>query len=361
MKSLVIEKNNLKNNIDCIKGMTSSTIIAVLKGNGYGMGILEYAQFLVENGIDFFAVSEIEEALALRNNGFENNILLLTSTSVEEEADLLACNNIIPTVGSINSASSINESGKRLEKIIDIHLKVDTGFGRFGFLASRIDEYLESLKSFENIRIAGTYSHLSFSFAKKPRIIHTQFESFLKCVETIKSNGINPGMLHIANSCAFLRFESTHLDAARIGSAFLGRVPIENKYGLKRVGFMRSKIIEVKDLPKGHYIGYANTFKTIHDTRIGVVPVGYKDGYGVEKAKDTFRFMDILRYIYNDLKLFHKNMYVTVNGIKVKLLGRISMYNIIVDITGTDIKIGDEVTLDVNPVLIESSIIREFV
>lgn len=361
MKSLIIEKDKLIKNIECIKGMTQAKVIAVLKGNGYGLGLLEFAKVLIENDIDFFAVSDLEEALLLRRNGFSNKILLLTSTCLEEELDLIAINDIIPTIGSVNCAVAVNETGKKLDRLIDVHLKIDTGFGRFGFLSEQIDNFYSLLKSLENINITGTYSHLSFSFTKKPKAIHLQFDKFIKCIEGLKANGVETGILHIANSCAFLRFEGLHLDAVRIGSAFLGRIPIENKYGLNKIGYLKSKLIEFKDLPQGHFIGYANTYKTKRATRIGIVPVGYKDGFGVEKTKDTFRFRDVLRYIYNDLKLYKKQLFVRINGKKVRILGRISMFNIIVDLTGLETEIGDDVILEINPVLIESSICREYI
>lgn len=361
MKSLIVEKDKLVKNIEIIKDLTKAKIIAVLKGNGYGLGIVEFAQILIENGIDFFAVSDLSEALQLRKNGFDNKILLLTSSSIEDEIEIMIHNNIIPTIGSINCAVAINEIGKRMDMIIDVHLKIDTGFGRFGFLSEQIDNYYSLLKSLDNINITGTYSHLSFSFTKKPKEIHSQFDKFIKCVDGLKANGINPGILHIANSCAFLRFEGLHLDAVRIGSALLGRIPIENKFGLHKIGYLKSNLIEFKDLPQGHFIGYANTYKTKRATRIGIVPIGYKDGFGVEKTRDTFRIIDILRYIYNDLKLFRKHYYVRINGYKVRILGRISMFNIVIDLTGIEAEIGDQVILDINPVLIESSISREYI
>lgn len=361
MKSLIVETDKLIKNIECIKDMTEAKIIAVLKGNGYGLGILEFAKILLENDIDFFAVSDLEEALLLRRNGFINKILLLTSTCIEEELELIAENDIIPTIGSVNSAVFMNETAKRLDMVIDVHLKIDTGFGRFGFLSEQMDNFYLLLKSLDNLNIAGTYSHLSFSFTKKPKTIYAQLDKFIKCIEGLKANDIQPGMLHLANSCAFLRFDGLHLDAVRIGSAFLGRIPIENKYGLNKIGYIKSKLIEFKDLPQGYFIGYANTYKTKRTTRIGIVPVGYKDGFGVEKTKDTFRFRDILRYIYNDLKLFKKQLYVRINGKKVRILGRISMFNIIVDLTEIEAEIGDDVILEINPVLIESSINREYI
>ncbi len=361
MKALVIEKEKLLHNINVIKGMTDSTIIAVLKGNGYGLGILEYAKLLRENSIDFFALSELNDAVMLRENGFDSKLLLISSTSLEDEADKLVANDIIPTVGSVNSAIAINSAAKKLDTVAKIHLKIDTGFGRFGFTWDKPEEIASLFKDLENITIDGTYTHLSFAFEKKPKSSLEQFNKFNKCIEGLKSEGINPGILHIASSSAFLRFPQMHLDAVRVGSAFLGRIPVQNNVGLKKISYMKSNIIEMKELPEKHFIGYANTFKTKIKTTIGIIPVGYMDGFGVEKSRDTYRFMDVLRYMYNDLKSLNKKFYVRLgNDKQVPILGRISMFNIVVDLTGTEAKIGDEVYLDVNPILVESTIERKF-
>ncbi|MCR4435651.1 MAG: alanine racemase [Eubacteriales bacterium] len=362
MRKLVIEKAKLQNNIDIIKKMTSSTIIAVLKGNGYGLGLVEFARLLQENSIDYFAVSTLEEALTLRQNGMDGRILLLAPPGSPEEAEIIVNYNIMPTIGSIHSASLMEEAGLKAGKSVDLHLKIDTGFGRFGFLWNETDRYSTGLKSLSCLNIVGTYTHLSYSFEKKARSIHLQFERFLKSVESLKAAGIPTGMLHIANSCAFLRFPAMHLDAVRIGSAFLGRIPIENPYGLEKIGFLKSRIIDVKTLPKGYSIGYANTYRTKKETRIGIVPIGYKDGFGIEKSKDTFRFIDILRYIYHDIKLLNKHLFARLGDqSKVRILGRVSMFNIVLDLTGTGADIGDEVILEVNPVLVEGSVEREYI
>jgi alanine racemase len=361
MKRLIIEKDNLCQNINIIKSMSSSKIIAVLKGNGYGLGMLEFATFLLEKGIDMFAVSDIEDAICLSEEGFSGKVLLLTPTNLDDEAELIVKNKIIPSIGSITSALVINDAALRLDEVVDFHLKIDTGFGRFGLLADEITEFCTLLKTMENLQIAGTYSHFSFSFSKKEKDVYSQYNKFINAVELIKENGLNPGMLHICNSSAFLRFPQMHLDAVRIGSAFLGRIPIVNTYGLEKIGYLKSRIIETKELPKNHNIGYANTYKTRNATRIGIVPVGYLDGFGVEKSRDTFRPIDILRYIYNDIKMFNKKYYVDIGGKHAPVLGRISTYNIIVDLTGINAKIGDEVKFEVNTMLVPEHILREYV
>jgi alanine racemase len=343
--------------------MTEAKIIAVLKGNGYGLGILKFGSFLLENNIDFFAVSEIQEAIYLRNNGFENDILLLSSTCIGEEIELIIQHNIIATIGSECAAAMLDEAAARHHKQVNVHLKVDTGFGRFGFLPSEMDSVASIIKSCSNIKMTGIFTHLSFSFARERKDVQVQFNKFIKCIDILKQRGIEPGIRHITNSSAFLRYKDMHLDGVRIGSAFLGRVPVDNIYGLKKIGYLKANISEVKTLPQGHYIGYANTFKTNRKTRTAVVPVGYKDGFGIEKSKDIFRFIDVLRYLYHDVKLFLGSKYLTVkvNGKIARILGRVSMYNIVIDVTDMDADIGDEVVMEANPLLIESSIQREYI
>ncbi|HWQ89731.1 MAG TPA: alanine racemase C-terminal domain-containing protein, partial [Desulfitobacteriaceae bacterium] len=121
------------------------------------------------------------------------------------------------------------------------------------------------------------------------------------------------------------------------------------------------KIIEIKYLPKNHYIGYANTYKTRDRTRIGIIPVGYYDGYGLEKIRDTFRFFDIIRYILNDIRQFNRSIYVKTTDGKAKILGKINMYSIIVDLNGIDVETGGEVILDINPITVNSLIEREYI
>ena len=230
MSTLVINKKDLLENIEKVKELVekngkddkgnSLKIIAVVKANGYGLGIVEFTKILIDKGIKSFAVATKDEAYILREAGIKEEILLLTPNSNKEDIKKLIDNDIILTLSSKEDAKSIESVGKELNKKIRVHLKIDTGFGRYGFIYSNREEMIETLKPLENIKIEGTYSHFSVSFFDE-KYTKIQFERFINVIEVLKMNEIETGLLHISNSSAFVKFPYMNLNAVRIGSAFL--------------------------------------------------------------------------------------------------------------------------------------------
>lgn len=399
MSVLVINKEDLKHNIEQIKEFANTNgpddngnpvkIIAVVKANAYGLGIVQFTKFLIDQGIDFFAVSTVDEAIKLREAGIQNNLLMLSSTAVKEDVEILVKNNVILTIGSEEAAkvadqvaeelkteksnnklnkeqnNSQNEKQKNEQnnqnKKVRAHIKIDTGFGRYGFLYQNIDKAVDVLKSLKNVKIEGTFTHFSIAFYDD-KYTKVQFDRFLNCVAILKKNGIKTGMLHVCNSSAFLKFPEMHLNAVRIGSAFSGRLSFQNKIGLKKIACLQSEVSEIKELPKGYSIGYSNTYKTNKATKIAIIPCGSMDGINMQTGRDMFRPIDKLRYIVRDCKdaLKNKTLTVEINGQACKILGRVGTYHVTVDITGKDIKIGDKVIFQVNPSLVDTSIRREY-
>ena len=371
MNTLVINKEDLRHNINKIKEYAKKSgqddagkdvkIIAVVKGNGYGMGIVEYTKFLIDNGISMFAVSTMEEALKLRKEGIKEEILMLSSTAIEDDVRTLVKNKIILTIGSKEDIIIAEKIGKEENQTIRVHLKIDTGFGRYGFVYSKRDEMVEALKNIQNVKIEGTYTHFSISFfdEKYPKL---QFKRFIDVIEVLKMNKIETGMLHVCNSSAFVKYREMHLNAVRIGSAFLGRLSFENNVGLKKIGYLESAVSEIKDLPKGFNVGYSNTYKTKTETKIAVIPCGYMDGINIINNRDMFRTIDKLRYIVRDIKDFFKKqkIYIKIKDKNYEIIGRIGTYHIICNISNSDIKIGNKVIINVNPKFVDSSIRREY-
>lgn len=365
MKKLLVQKNLLIQNIKKIvekAALNGSEVIAVLKGNGYGLGMCEFARILLNNGVKTLAVSEFCEAKQLRDNGINSEIILLSPMCDLNEANEAVRLGIICAIGSEESALILNLAASQQNVRVRAHICLDTGFGRFGFLSNNPKYIDETLLQLTNVDIEGIFSHLSNSFGDE-KICKKQFDAFNECTSALEALGYVFKTKHISNSCAFMRFDYMGLGAVRVGSAFLGRLPIKNTLALNRIALLESCICEIKTLPKDHNIGYANTYKTKKETKIAIIPVGYKDGFGIQKANDAFRFKDILRYIYTDIRALFKNnaTYVTIKDKKCRILGRISMFNIIADISGVDANVGDAVYLECNPILIDSSVEREYI
>ena len=368
MNKIIIEKDKLEHNIKIIKDKIKDlehkpTIIAVLKGNAYGLDSVLIAKKLIDYSIDFFAVSEISEARKLRENGFDNNILLLESTCIEREAEEIVSLNLIATIGSLEALKVLNKKAKEINKTVYAHLKVDTGFGRFGFIINEeiAKQIAEVLIECDNVKITGTYSHFSESYSNKSESTERQFAIFNNAVKLLNDNNIDTGMLHICNSSAFFKYQNMYLDAVRLGSAFTGRIQINEPTGLQRVGHLESEICEIRNLSKGSKIGYSGTYTLKRDSRIAIVEVGYEAGIGVTGPKDAVRFIDKMRALKLSLSKFFSNerIYVEVNGQKCPILGRIGMKNTIIDITDIEAKAGDIVKFQIGIIFANSNIKRQ--
>lgn len=363
MKKLEIKKDDLIYNLNFIREIVNdkTKIIAVVKANGVGLGLIEYAKFLVENEIECIAVANVEEAIALRKSGIETEILMLTPICLKNELQLLIENDITITIGNLEEFE-LAESICIDENVeVKAHIKVDTGFGRYGFLYTEKEKILEVFRKCENVKIEGMFTHFSNPIDEK--YTELQFERFNECTSFIRENGFEIDILHVCATTATIKYPHMHLDAVRIGSGVQGRVLV-NKDKFKKVGIFKSNIQEIKDVPKGYNISYNNIYKTKKQTRIAIVPVGYIDGLNKNKLRDDFSFKNnIISAILEIIKIFKDNsLKVEIDGKKYKIVGKLGMYHAIIDITGNnDIKVGDEVILDIAPIQANDEIRREYI
>lgn len=366
MNTLIINKNDLRHNIDTIKKQVNDkdyTIIGVVKGNGYGLGIKEYAQILIDNEIRMLAVATNLEAIELRSVYKNIDIINLSCTALKEEIQELVDNNIIITIGSKKTAELVNEIAKS-GKIIRAHIKIDTGFGRYGFVHENKEELVNVIKNLhENIKVEGIFSHFSLAYYRNNSSTIGQYNNFLNVINFLENENINIKMKHICNSPAFINFPEMRLNAARIGSAFLGRVDVQKNIGLKKIGEMQSRVTEINVLPKDFNIGYLNTYKTKKETKVAIVPIGHKDGYNITIKEDMLRTVDKLRNLKHQLVnlLKKQTLKIIINDKEYEILGKVGMYHVTVDITGCDVKVGDIAKIQVNPVYVDSKTRREYV
>lgn len=296
MKKLVINKNDLLNNLNIIKSKigNDTKIIGVVKANGMGLDLIKYSEFLIENGIEILAVATVEEAIALRQVGINKDILMLSEVILEEELELLIKNDIILTIGSLEERDIIERLAKESQKQVKAHVKVDTGFARYGFLYTESNEILEAVKSNNNLQIIGMYTH--FSKAIDEKWTRLQFKRFEKCMKLVKdsftqNNSIeeykDKFIFHCSSTTAVLKYPEMKLDAVRLGSGIQGRILKEfSNLGLKKIGYLETEVVRLKQLPKGYNVSYSNEFKTKKETKIAIIPVRI---YGWIKCKKSKR------------------------------------------------------------------------
>ena len=376
MKVLEINKDNLRHNINLIKKKIETEspnvkVYAVVKANGVGLGLVEYTKFLIEQGINSFAVAVFEEALKLRQAEIKNEILMLTPIIDKKELQLLIQNDITLTIGSIEEIKILNEIIEELKKDnnkktefrkVKVHIKIDTGFGRYGFLYSDFVSILSAFKTdCENIEIEGMYTH--FTKVVDEKWTNLQYNRFCEVIEFLKKNGYEPKYLHCSASSAFMKYPNMRLNAVRLGSVFQGRTLMKNT-GLIKIGKFKTSITEIKTVPKGYNISYGNTYKTKRESKLAVIPVGYMDGFNKVVKRDNFKFSNnIIAILMEIKKLFKDNrLEATINGKKYKIVGRLGMYHSIIDITDSEnIRIGDIVTLDMTPLQTNDEIRREYI
>ena len=363
MKRFVIETDKLAQNARAIQERAGVPVIAVLKADGYGLGMLPMAKVLSDNGISMFAVTEPEDALALREAGFTSElILVMRSTAMQDEADLVIQAGATATIGSPEAAAALSAAAQRRGTVAKAHIKVDTGMGRYGFLPSQYDHIKTTYTRLPNVTVTGIYTHFHSAFADGDAT-HRQLEQLLDITRRLSEEGIEPGLRHAANSSGLYGYNDLKLDAVRVGSAFTGRIPSKAPTGLHRLGRLESRVIEIREVPKGHSVGYGAGYITKKPTKIAVVPVGYTDGFSVEKKKDLFRLRDIIRYIVGELRcLFGKGtITVNVSGKQARVLGHVGLCHVSLDVTDMDIELGASAVLDVNPLYISPLVEKTYV
>jgi len=346
----VVNTDAIRENLARIrKKAGKAAVIAVVKGDGYGLGLCALAELCRKEGIRAFAVTEAHDVRRLRQTAREEElILMLRPTEDPEELRILLEEGAVCTVASEHDAVVLSAAARELGLTAKAHLKIDTGMGRYGFLPEDREQILSCFRSMENLEICGVYTHLACAFCSRKKT-RRQVEILQGVVQEIRNAGFDPGMVHCANSAALLRYPEYAMDAVRVGSAILGRTLVREK--LTRVGYCETRVESVRWLPKGHTCGYGSAWTAKKPTRIAVLPVGWYHGYATQYGDDVFRVRDCLRKAASALKglFFRRQLTVLVGGEKCRVLGHVGMLHTVVDVTDKNIAPGETAVLDINP------------
>ena len=304
-------------------------LIAVVKANCYGHGAIDIIPTLLENGASRLAVAMISEALEIRENKITAPIMILGFTPLYLGEELIN-NDIEQTVYDLDYARELSKIALSFNKKAKIHIAIDTGMGRIGFLPNEksIDDITE-IYSLEGIDVVGIFTHFSTSDEKDKEYSHQQFTKMMSMMDELQKRGVNIPLKHVANSGAIIDLPNTYLDAVRAGIILYGYYPSDevnkSNLALKPALTLKATITNVKTLEKDMYISYGRTFKTTNKTIVATIPVGYADGY--------------IRKLGENGKVIIKDQFAPI-------IGRICMDQFMIDVTNIpDVKIGDEVIL----------------
>lgn len=327
----VINLDNLIHNINEIKKNINDNakIYGVIKADGYGHGAIMIARTILANGVDKLAVATLSEAIELRKNNIKAPILILGYTPAFQAKEIIT-HNLTQTVLSFEQAEALSYSAESLRQTAKIHVKIDTGMSRLGFSADKKSvEKILKISKLPYIEIEGIFSHFAMADAEDKTYTVKQCNIFKDFVNELEANGLDIPIKHISNSAAILDLPDYDFDMVRAGILMYGLYPSDNgdreRLNLKPVMELKATISQIRKLEAGNGISYGHSFITERESRIGIIPIGYADGYS---------------------RLLSNKVYVGYKGKRIPVVGNICMDQCMIDLTDIDnIEVGDEVYL----------------
>jgi alanine racemase len=330
-----ISKSALEHNLkEYKKAIGSSALGVVIKSNAYGHGIVETAQICQASPhADWLMVATLSEALSVRAAGVTKPILVIyfidedPRKAVEHNIDVMACD--------WQTIHELNEIGIAAQKKCNVHIKVDTGMSRFGFLPHEVIPALRTIRSMQGVQITGIYSHLAQAANPDQSFNREQEATFINVLKDIHTENIHIPYKHLSNSAGITALTAAGTNMVRLGLGAYGWWPSQSNkditqekhpsFELKPVLTFKTRIFQIRHLEADRFVGYDRTYKTTKPTTIAVLPVGYFDGY--------------------DRRLSSKGI-LLIRGQYAPVIGIIAMTTTLVDITHIpDARVGDEVIL----------------
>ncbi len=322
-----VDLDALAHNVRQVKAFVGDRVevIAVVKADAYGHGMVPVARTALQAGATRLAVHRVQEGIVLRRAGIEAPILLLGYAPLDA-APLVVQYRLTPTVltqAFVDVLNGLAPSG------FPVHVKVDTGMGRFGLLPHEVVDFLAYVhQACPNLRVEGLYTHFATADEAETTYLRQQWAAFQAVMARMQDAGFDIPLKHACNSAATFALPEAHLNAVRPGIALYGMRPSlawEAPVPLRPVLSLKSRVARVRVLPPGSSIGYGRTYVTPRAQRVALVPVGYGDGY---------------------VRALSNKGYVLIRGKRARILGRVSMDQIVVDVDAIpEVAMEDEVVL----------------
>ncbi len=326
-----INLDNLAHNMREVKRTVKegTLITAVVKANAYGHGSIYAAKTFLENGADRLAVATLSEAIELRKAGIDVPILILGYTPTSQYP-LVIEHDITQAIYNLESARAFSQAAEKLNKTGLLHIKIDSGMGRIGFLPTdeAINDIIE-ISKLANIKVEGIFTHFATADEKDKRYTNLQYDRFMSVINKLEEKGLSIPIKHVANSAAIIDLPDFNLNMVRAGIMLYGYYPSEEVYkdrvNLIPAMSLKARVSHIKRVPKNTGISYGQIFVTERESKIATIPIGYADGF---------------------TRMLSSKVEVSVKGEKVPVVGRICMDQCMLDVTEIDdLNIGDEVVI----------------
>jgi len=326
-----INLDNLAHNMrEVKKSVKEGTLItAVVKANAYGHGSVYAARTFLKNGADRLAVATLAEAIELRNAGIDVPILILGYTPVSQYSSVIE-HDITQTIYNLESARAFSQTAGKLNKTGYIHIKIDSGMGRIGFLPTdkSVNDILE-ISKLPNIMVEGIFTHFATADEKDKTYTYTQYERFMYVINKLEERGLSIPVKHVSNSAAIIDLPDFNLNMVRAGIMLYGYYPSDEvhkeRVNLLPAMSLKARISHVKAVPADTGISYGQIFVTKRESKIATIPIGYADGF---------------------TRMLSSKGEAYIKGRIVPIVGRICMDQCMLDVTEIeDVKVGDEVIL----------------
>jgi alanine racemase len=302
-------------------------LAAVIKGNAYGHGIVMVAKTALENGATWFAAARVDEGVVVRKAGIEAPILVLGYVPAEEMETVVKWR-ITPPIMHWHTAKAVSEISSVQGVVTPVHVKVDTGMGRFGLLPDEVVDFVKRLIELPGIRLEGLYTQFAVADETDKTYTYKQWDVYKKVLKDLEEAGIQIPIRHVCNSAATLNFPGMHLEMVRCGTAIYGNYPspvTNHSVPLRPAMTLKSRVGRIRTLPPGSSISYGRTYITTRLTTVALVPIGFGDGLS--------------------RNLSNKGS-VLIRGKRASIVGRICMDQCIVDVSGIpEVQQDDEVVL----------------
>jgi len=324
-----VNLDNIKFNLNQVKKNVpkETLIMAVVKADAYGHGVLPVAEAAVEAGADRLAVALPEEGRELREADYELPIQILGEV-LPEQVSILVDNDLIPTISKLETVELLNELAGKKDIIKKVHVKVDTGMGRIGVFPDNAVDFIKEVMSFENIEVEGLMTHFAKADEEDKDYTYNQWDQFQMVIDRLAEENIEIPIKQAANSATIIDLPHMSLNMVRPGIMMYGLRPsheVDQDFKLKPALSWKAKIVYLKEVPSGTGISYGATYITEKNAKIATIPMGYADGYS---------------------RLLSNKGEVLIKGQRAPIRGRVCMDQFMVDVTDIDeVEIGDEVVL----------------